>query len=155
MPAVIPSSLPSFVPFSVLWRYNDLMQIPIEWSYQSNPTSDTRCHVRRMWLYTGFGLVIGFTGHFNNHYHKQTSVLSHDLHCVALVAASNCGCSPSSGFRTVSGLSYQLLQLPTDCLLADSFCRPTPNQVKVTLRLTVSQPVMLSSPMWGSSPDIS
>jgi hypothetical protein len=38
------------------------------------------------WLQTGFGLVIGFTGHFysswlhfTNHYYAQTSVLSHWL----------------------------------------------------------------------------
>jgi hypothetical protein len=56
----------------------------------------------------GFGLVIGFIGliynswiQFINHYHIQTSVHSHDFISRCSVAASNCGRSLPSGFRTI------------------------------------------------------
>jgi hypothetical protein len=78
----------------------------IEWLYME-------CHVSE-WLQTGFGLVIGFLGllcntwlHLTNHYHRQTGVHSLVFTSRCSVAASNGGCSPSSGFP-----NYPQPQLP-------------------------------------------
>jgi hypothetical protein len=38
---------------------------PIQSSWSISPTSDTSCHIIE-WLYTGFGLVIGFIEHLQN-----------------------------------------------------------------------------------------
>jgi hypothetical protein len=61
-----------------------------------------------------------------------------------MVASSNIGRSPSSEFRTVPSLSYQLLKFSIGCLSADSLYRLTDIvRVEVMLSLTVSRPVYL------------
>jgi hypothetical protein len=107
----------------VLWRYSYLPRSLIQQFDQSNPTSDTSCHVylcdyRRVldwWLDLLYSLIQCVTTlyssplHTHTHTHTHTSVHSHVFTRHCSVASSTADIPLSLGSRTIPGLSYQFL----------------------------------------------
>jgi hypothetical protein len=103
------------------------------------------------WRYTGFGLITGFIGHiysswlhFTNHYHTQTSVLSHVAWC--RLPTSDLTLLPGSRPRRLATISRQPHTLTVGFswyflqLLAPGL-NWTAEKVKVTLRPTISRSI--------------
>jgi hypothetical protein len=97
---------------SILPQFDWIRPIQSNWPGQSNPTSDTNCHVINCDYRRGLGWWTGWLNcltynswlRFIKHYYTYTHTLVFTSRCS--VAASNGEHSPSSGFRTIQGLRH-------------------------------------------------